>query len=171
MWELIHEKICVSGESPSRLSDHVDRYRTGAGVSDGWSVSLQLHQEELQDAVQQPVWSQKSEQISSTNNNLKNPTESTLQERPHVAEFTIYTKILVTLIHMGGRTEIRVNMRLSCTSDKSFTDLFLVLRKESLQFRYKKTNKLLYNEHFRLRTESADGRIKWLDRSLIKQSI
>lgn len=54
--------ICVSGESSSRLPDHADRHRPGAGVPDGRSLPLQIHQEELQGAVQQPVRPEEGEQ-------------------------------------------------------------------------------------------------------------
>lgn len=54
--------ICVSGESSSRLPDHSDRHRPGAGISDGRSLPLQIHQEELQDTVQQPVRPEEGEE-------------------------------------------------------------------------------------------------------------
>lgn len=56
IWGMTEEKMhypmtCVSGESSSRLPDHADRYWTGPGVPDGWSVPLQVHKEEFQDSV------------------------------------------------------------------------------------------------------------------------
>lgn len=50
--------LFISGQPASGLPDHPDRHWPGAGVPDGWSLPLQIHQEDFQDIVQQPVRAQ-----------------------------------------------------------------------------------------------------------------
>lgn len=49
---VLHPLMFLSGESTTRLPDNADRYWIGVGVFNGWGLPLQLHEEELPDAVQ-----------------------------------------------------------------------------------------------------------------------